>query len=194
MQSPDARFQAKTRHSRVEVTTQGAELQELNGETWQRGEAVDKRAPPSIIEIGSPSKEYSVKSNTRRPSPFTRSRRARNLIPPLRVLVSGLLLAPWIVCPVAGQDLAFRRGDSNEDGRVDLADPIRTLRHVFQGEATPPCLDAADANDDGSEDISDAIFTLLYLFQGGAPPPAPFPDPGQDATPLDGLDCAIGME
>jgi hypothetical protein len=29
-------------------------------------------------------------------------------------------------------------GDADDDGKLDLADPLRLLRHLFQGEAAPP--------------------------------------------------------
>ncbi|MGA1781395.1 MAG: plastocyanin/azurin family copper-binding protein [Planctomycetota bacterium] len=76
----------------------------------------------------------------------------------------------------------FLRGDANEDGVVEIADPIALLGVLFQGAAPSPCLDASDANDDGSVNIADAIHLLSYLFSQGAMPPAPFPAPGPDRT------------
>ncbi len=84
----------------------------------------------------------------------------------------------------------FIRGDSNEDGEIDLSDAIFILRYLFQGGTMPNCLDSSDANDDGKIDLSDAVYLLNYLFQGSnLPPPPPFNDPGKDPT-QDGLDCA----
>src|SRR5881397_3221895 len=83
---------------------------------------------------------------------------------------------------------SFRRGDANADSRVDLSDSIFTLRYLFVGGTSPPCLDAGDSNDDGLVDISDAVHILIHLFLGGADIPAPGllcgPDPTQDT-----LDC-----
>ncbi len=84
----------------------------------------------------------------------------------------------------------FVRGNSNDDGTLDIADPVFTLAHLFLGGTPPPCSDAADANDDGAVDISDAVYTLDFLFRGGPEPPPPGPRvPGADATPLDPLLC-----
>ena len=74
---------------------------------------------------------------------------------------------------------------------VDIADPVASLFHLFQGEGLD-CADGADANDDGTVDISDPVTTLEYLFLGEAP----LPPPGAgvcafDPTP-DSLRCASG--
>jgi hypothetical protein len=68
---------------------------------------------------------------------------------------------------------AFRRGDGNADGSVDLSDAVFGLLWLFSGGLTPDCLDAADANADRVHDLTDAVFTLDFLFQSGPPPPAP---------------------
>ena len=82
----------------------------------------------------------------------------------------------------------FIRGDFDQNERIDLADAISTLEHVFLGRRTAGCLDAVDSNDDGSADGSDAIFTLLFLFFGHDAPLAPYPDCGEDPTE-DELGC-----
>ncbi len=80
----------------------------------------------------------------------------------------------------------FVRGDSNNDGRVDMADAINTLSGIFLNSGNAfarECHDRLDANDDGLTDISDAVFTLIWLFRGGVQPPEPGPfDPGHDPT------------
>jgi hypothetical protein len=64
-------------------------------------------------------------------------------------------------------DTAFRRGDVNGDGDLDIADPISFLSYLFvAGSDSPACLDTADANDDGELDIADAVTMLLFLFGG----------------------------
>jgi hypothetical protein len=85
------------------------------------------------------------------------------------------------LCPAA-----FRRGDSNADGRVDISDAIRTFMYLFLGAAAPQCLDAADANDDGRLGLTDGIVILLDFFRPGTGIPAPGPfacggDPSPDA-------------
>ena len=78
--------------------------------------------------------------------------------------------------PVGPNPPGFRRGDSNGDGGVDIADAVHILLWRFSGGKAPGCLDAADVNLDQRHDLSDAVSILQYLFQGGAPPPAPGPD------------------
>lgn len=111
--------------------------------------------------------------------------------------VSLQRIAIWFVCSsllgsslLAGPATAFRRGDSNGDGKVDLSDGVNTLGFLFLGAAAPTCLDAADANDSSNIDLSDGVFTFGYLFLGNAAPPAPGPvDCGPDPS-ADGLSCA----
>ena len=83
----------------------------------------------------------------------------------------------------------FLRGDSNDDSRVNIADPIWTISEVFRQGPRSPCFAAGDSNDDGMVDLADSMFTLNYRFLRGDLPPAPFPNCGQDPTP-DDLDCA----
>lgn len=83
------------------------------------------------------------------------------------------------------QAAAFRRGDSNADGGVNISDVISTLGCLFLGSACTLCPDSADADDSGNTDLSDAVYTLNNLFLGGPPLPAPGParcgvDPTED--------------
>ena len=73
---------------------------------------------------------------------------------------------------------AFRRGDSDGDGSVSLADAVFTLRGLFQGGPPPGCAESADADNDGSIGVSDPVSVLEFLFRGGPPPAAPGPPPG----------------
>jgi len=82
----------------------------------------------------------------------------------------------------------FVRGDAAEDGVINLSDAVKILAHLFLGDTTLDCLDAADADDDGVVLLTDPVYVLEYLFQGGSPPPLPFPIAGSDRTD-DGLDC-----
>ena len=86
----------------------------------------------------------------------------------------------------------FNRGDANNDGRLDIADPIWTINALFMAGPPSVCQDAADSNDDGSIDISDAQYSISYLFEGGPAPSAPFGacglDPSDDAAGEDGAD------
>jgi hypothetical protein len=82
----------------------------------------------------------------------------------------------------------FVRGDSNSDGKLNIADPVYTLLYAFADGPAPSCLDTADANDDGAVDIADAIFVLQYLFVTGPMIPQPYPGCGIDPT-IDDLNC-----
>ncbi|HAK95750.1 MAG TPA: hypothetical protein DCM87_12330 [Planctomycetes bacterium] len=82
----------------------------------------------------------------------------------------------------------FRRGDTNADAKLDIADAISLLGYLFSQKQAPPCMDAADANDDGKLDISDAIKTLGHLFGGTGPLPDPFEECGADPS-RDELGC-----
>jgi hypothetical protein len=92
---------------------------------------------------------------------------------------------------------AFRRGDTNGDGRYNLSDGIGLLFYLFQGGVGGDCLVAL--NIDGStqggdrltEDvndiqINDAIQLLQYLFGNGVPPASPFDACGQSPSPVSG--------
>lgn len=69
---------------------------------------------------------------------------------------------------------SFRRGDSNQDGTIDVSDPVATLLFLFESPTPPmPCRKAADFNNDEVIDVSDPVAELNYIFQGGAPPPPP---------------------
>ncbi len=83
----------------------------------------------------------------------------------------------------------FVRGDCNDDGGVDISDPIAQLDGLFSGGAQPGCADACDSNDDGSENIADVVFILDHLFGAGTTPAAPFPGCGIDPT-VDPLGCS----
>ena len=81
----------------------------------------------------------------------------------------------------------FLRGDSNQDGTLNLADPIFVLDYLF-GDTLLQCLDSGDMNDDGLLNVADPIYGLSYLFDGGRSPPPPLS--GCDADPTsDELSC-----
>jgi hypothetical protein len=76
----------------------------------------------------------------------------------------------------------FLRGDSDENGVVELTDGVVILNHLFRGLPAPGCDDRLDADDSGVVDLTDAVYLLRYLFQGGDAIPAPYPEPGPDPT------------
>ena len=73
-------------------------------------------------------------------------------------------------------------GDANQDGRLDVSDPVKLLRRLFLADASAlPCdgvdiaaggnLRVFDANGDAAVDLSDALHLLAHLF-GAGPAPA----------------------
>jgi hypothetical protein len=74
-----------------------------------------------------------------------------------------------------GGGTPFHRGDSNNDGKHNISDPVNTLNVLFLGTGNIPCQDAADSNDDGKVNISDPVNSLnvLFLGTGAVPPPLP---------------------
>ncbi len=87
-------------------------------------------------------------------------------------------IGPYEAC---SDSAAFRRGDANADGTLDIADAVFSLRYLFAGGLMPGCMDAADANDDGRLDLSDAVRTLTALFRN-QPLPPPYDACGDDPT------------
>ncbi len=86
---------------------------------------------------------------------------------------------------------AFRRGDANGDGSLNVTDVIAILRHLFVAPLDARCDDALDANDSGHLDLEDPIALLNFLFLEGSPAIAPYPGCGADATE-DDLGCSSG--
>ena len=114
--------------------------------------------------------------------------RSRQVLHSTRFRPAQLLAVASIVLGVAlpayGQ-LAFRRGDCNGDGILDISDPLSNLAFQFAGTFTPMCKDALDYNDDGNIDISDPVGSLSFQFAGTGDPPAPpgSANCGSDPTP-----------
>jgi len=73
----------------------------------------------------------------------------------------------------------FHRGDTSDDGTMDLSDGVAILGFLFLGSSAPGCLETADVNNSGGVDISDGIAVLNNLFLSGAPPE----DPGTPPAP-----------
>lgn len=84
----------------------------------------------------------------------------------------------------------FRRGDVNDDGRVNLSDAVVILQNLFGGAVTLSCDDAADTDDDGDILLTDAIRLLGYLFQNGEAPPPPGVACGEDPTADELRECS----
>ena len=95
--------------------------------------------------------------------------------------------------PIVSSAPSFQRGDCNDDGAKNIADPVRLLTFLFPPTptlATLDCEKACDANDDGFLNISDAIAMLSVLFPTTTPLEWTAPDIcGLDPT-ADGLSCS----
>ncbi len=109
------------------------------------------------------------------------------------VIYDGLSIAPIKIDGVVEfvSNPGFRRGNTNNDSAVDLADSLFVVNYLFSGGPQPTCMDAADTNDDGALDISDTIFLLNYLFISGPIPPSPGPQSCGIDTTDDNLDCIL---
>ena len=90
---------------------------------------------------------------------------------------------------VTGPPPEFRRGDSNADGSVDVADAVFLLGYLFSGGEPLSCPDSGDANDDGKLDISDAVAVLRYLFTGTTVPEPGAESCGPDPTADELIQC-----
>ncbi len=102
------------------------------------------------------------------------------------VTCDGSTLAPSkSSAPVVVTEFSFSRGDCNQDGAVDISDPLTLLIFMFDQSllvTLPTCDDACDSNDDGLMDVSDAIFALEALFLNGSAIPEPTFACGVDPT------------
>ena len=85
----------------------------------------------------------------------------------------------------------FRRGDVNQDTRIDITDALALLGFLFRQGVPPACAKAADANDDGRINLLDAIAIPGSLFGRIEALPAPAGECGVDPT-LDELGCDGG--
>jgi hypothetical protein len=103
---------------------------------------------------------------------------------------SGMHAECSLTVEIESEDDLFLRGDVTRDRRLNLSDVLSILRYLFGGTfAGVTCRDAADVDDSGQIEINDVVHLVRYLFLQGTPPLPPFPNPGMDITPGDGLDC-----
>jgi len=87
--------------------------------------------------------------------------------------------------------VAFRRGDIDGSGALQITDALRVLDALFVGGAELLCADAADVDDDGSLQLADPVYLLNFLYLGGPFPAAPHGVCGRDST-VDRLGCLGG--
>ena len=62
-------------------------------------------------------------------------------------------------------------GDSNGDGRVNIADAYYIIKYVFIGGNPPrPRFTCGDSNRDKKVNVSDAVYLMGFIFSGGVSP------------------------
>ncbi|MCH2367816.1 MAG: LamG domain-containing protein [Planctomycetes bacterium] len=84
----------------------------------------------------------------------------------------------------------FVRGDSDDNGLLNLTAACNILNFLFLGGASPSCFEACDVDNNGILQLTDGIFMLNFLFLGGEAIPAPRDRCGPDpASPPDNFDC-----
>ena len=105
-------------------------------------------------------------------------------------LAAFLLGVTLIFVPAVWAE-SFVRGNANGDSKIDIADPVTILHHLFIGMNPIACDKAADVDDNGILEITDAVYLLDYLFLGGPQPLPPYPTAGSDPT-TDTLTCGAG--
>jgi len=102
-------------------------------------------------------------------------------------LLSFFLIFAVYTWPLLSQ-VPFVRGDTNNDGSVDVVDVGNIFAYLFSTGESPPCQDAWDANDDGLLNIADPITILGSYCSGSRAFCEPWEAPGADPT-QDDLSC-----
>ena len=77
-----------------------------------------------------------------------------------------------------GTSPSFHRGDSDDNGSLQLTDAVRILNFLFLGTGKITCMDAADVDNNGTVQLTDAVRVLNVLFLGTGSIPDPGP-PGE---------------
>jgi len=62
------------------------------------------------------------------------------------------------------------RGDANNDGLVNVGDPVFLINYIFKSGEAPITIESGDANSDFTVDVGDAVYLINYIFRGGPPP------------------------
>lgn len=69
---------------------------------------------------------------------------------------------------VAIRDVA--RGDANNDGIINVGDPVYLINHIFKNGPAPITIESGDANLDFTFDMGDAVFLVNFIFRNGRAP------------------------
>lgn len=77
----------------------------------------------------------------------------------------------WLMARAAGwnpgQTLC---GDANNDGTVNVGDPIFLISYIFKAGPPPVNPDMADVNNDSDINVGDAVYLINFAFRSGTPP------------------------
>ncbi len=66
-------------------------------------------------------------------------------------------------------DITATKGDTNDDGIINLLDITFLIRHLYMGGPAPEFY-AGDVNSDGLINLLDVTYLIAYLYMGGPPP------------------------
>jgi hypothetical protein len=67
--------------------------------------------------------------------------------------------------------LAFKRGDWNNDGKVDILDVVAQVNYTFRGGTAPVPFELGNYNGDTVINVLDLVLLIDYVFRSGAPLP-----------------------
>ncbi len=62
------------------------------------------------------------------------------------------------------------RGDANNDGHLNVGDPVFMINHVFRSGPAPITIESGDANLDFQLNTGDAVYVVNFIFKNGPPP------------------------
>jgi hypothetical protein len=93
-----------------------------------------------------------------------------------KMIKAGTLISILILILLFSVNIGAENGcgDTNEDGRINVADAVRMvwcLKNYFPGLT----IETSDLNNDGTVNIADAVVLINYIFRNGLRP-ACFPD------------------
>lgn len=61
-------------------------------------------------------------------------------------------------------------GDTNEDGGINVGDPVFLINYIFKSGPPPAHPDCADVNNDTSVNVGDAVYLISFIFRQGPLP------------------------
>ncbi len=67
-------------------------------------------------------------------------------------------------------NVVARRGDTNNNGSISIADIVYLINYLLKGGAPPQYYNTGDTNCDGTVSISDVVYLINYLFKSGPLP------------------------